>query len=315
MRHDRLRSEFLQTERRGFRGLETIRIGIRDVGVIRRAQRQSSQHLRRLYRSINHIESKLSELSSVQREPQSTRPTSALVQHPRLDSIMLSLMLMRSSLYTAVSQIRTAVSAKVSEEAGKFMLDEFEKLVAFSHEASALRTCQSYSGADGDDGRLPEVATYTAMLRHYSLDVDHFPITSVTTKKQSRALSHFSTLGRLEIRFKRKTGHRNGSPTSMAVGSFQFIPNPNAHSTGVFALFRKEMQLASKPFISRTLREIRQIVRDDDQVGRPLVTALINDDLSSVQRMLSSGQIRPWDQDWGGRDLLKVWLCPSLHVY
>ena len=248
----------------------------------------------------------LSELSAIRLEPQGNRPQSALVQHSCLDSIMLSLMLMRSSLYCAVSQLNSAVSAKVSEDVGKFLLDEFEQMVAFVREASELHNRQSFNRVDSNEKRLPQLTTHAATLRNYSLNADNFPIPRVTSKKQWRKISHFSTLGRLDVTFEEKTEARNFMPTSIVIASFHFIPNLNIHSIGIFALFRREMQIASKPSISRTLREIRQITRDDDQVGRPLVTALIHDDLPCIQRMLSSGQIRPWDQDWGGRNLLKV---------
>ena len=248
----------------------------------------------------------LSELSTIQLEPQGNPPQSALVQHSCVDSIMLSLMLMRSSLYCAISHLQSAVSAKVSEDAGNFMLDEFEKLVAFVRQASELHNRQSFDWVDGNDKRLPQFTTHTATWRNHSFNADNLPIPTVTSKKQWRKTSHFSALGRLEVGFEEKTETRNCMPTSIVIASFHFTPNLNVHSSGVFALFRKEIQTASKPSISRTLREIRQITRDDDHVCRPLVTALMHDDLPCIQHMLSSGQIRPWDQDWGGRNLLKV---------
>ena len=96
-------------------------------------------HQRMLNRGSRHLESILS-LSSLRLEPQGKRPRSILAQHPNLNSIMLSLMLMRSSLYCAVSQLDSTVPAKISEKALTFLLDEFEQLVAFGHEASALRS-------------------------------------------------------------------------------------------------------------------------------------------------------------------------------
>lgn len=66
--------------------------------------------------------------------------------------------------------------------------------------------------------------------------------------------------------------------------------------------------MARKPFVGWTLREIRQIpgLCQDDS-AKPIITALSNDDVPSVQRMLSLGQVRPWDEDWGGRNFLEVW--------
>ena len=306
MRHDRLHWDVLQTGNRGTRGLEGIRNDIRDVSILtRKIQRQNTLHGRGLYRSINHIESMLSELSAMRLEPQGNRPQSALVQQSCLDSIMLSLMLMRSSIYCTGSHMKSAICAKASGDVGEFLLDEFEKLVTFIREASELHNRQSLNKVDGDSNRLPQFPTNTATLRNYSLNADHFLFSNVNSKKQWRRISHCA-LGRLDVRFEEKTEARNLMPTSIVIASFHFIPNLNFHSTGVFASFRREMQIASKPSISRTLREIRQITRDDDQVGRPLVTALINDDLRCIRYMLSSGQIRPWDQDWGGRNLLQV---------
>ena len=304
--HDRLHWDVLQTGRRSTRGLETIRNDIRDVSnLTRRDQRQNTQQQRRLYRSINHIESMLSELSEIRLEPQGNRPQSTLVRPTCLDSIMLSLMLMRSNLYCAVFHLESAVSAKASEDVGKFLLDEFEKLVAFVREAWELHNRQSFNKVDGDDNRLPQLTNCTTLC-DYSMNDNSFPISTITLRKRWRSLSHFGPLGALEVRFEVKTEARNVVPTSIVIASFNFTPNLDVHNTGLFAMFRREMQTARKPSISRTLRVIRQIARDDDQVGRPLVTALIHDDLRCVQHMLSSGQIRPWDQDWGGRNLLKV---------
>lgn len=83
----------------------------------------------------------------------------------------------------------------------------------------------------------------------------------------------------------------------MVNASSRFAPSENIHSTGIFTSFQKEMQMASKPSIGRTLWEIRPITNADVGDGRFLVTALWKDDLPSVQRLLSSGLIRPWDED------------------
>ena len=93
----------------------------------------------------------LSDLSSLRLVPRGNRPKFALAQHSRLDSIMLSFMLMRSSLYSVVSQLNSAVSENVSKDAARFLVDEYEKLVAFGHEASALRRRRSFEGLDDDD--------------------------------------------------------------------------------------------------------------------------------------------------------------------
>lgn len=68
--------------------------------------------------------------------------------------------------------------------------------------------------------------------------------------------------------------------------------------------------MASKPSIGRTLCEIPPITNADVGDGRFLVIALWKDDLPSVRRLLSSGLNRPWDEEWGGRNLLKSIVPP-----
>lgn len=142
-------------------------------------------------------------------EPHINHSESALAQHPRLDSLTLSLVLMRSSLCSAVSQLHSAVPAKGSEEAVKFLLDEFGRWVAFGHDALAFRNRQSLENSDGDNGRLPGLKTRTSALRNYSLDDDIFLTDNVTPKKHWRTLSHFSTVGQLELSFEEKIGNCN----------------------------------------------------------------------------------------------------------
>ena len=134
------------------------------------------------------MESLLSEISSLRLEPHGKRSMSALAQRSHLDLIMLSLMLMRSSLYSAVSQSKSVCPAQVSRDAETFLLDEFENPVAFGHEAPALRSRQNFDGIDDDKDPLQLFAAHTLTLRNYSLDVDKFSVTSVTPKKQWRTL-------------------------------------------------------------------------------------------------------------------------------
>ena len=207
----------------------------------RRVQRQSSQHQRMLNRGSSHMESILSQLSSLRREPQGKRPKSSLAQHPNLNSIMLSLMLMRSSLYCAVSQLDSTVPAKISEKALTFLLDEFEQLVAFGHEASALRSRQRFSDGDTDEESLLRLTTSTSTSRNYSLEVDHISTVNTTSRKQSRTLYHRNMLGLLALEFEEKIGNHNGVPINMLNASFRFAPKNNIHKTGVFASFQKEV--------------------------------------------------------------------------
>ena len=204
----------------------------------------------------------LSELSSIRLESQSNRPQSALVRPTYLDSIMLSLMPMRSNLYCAVSYLKPAVSAKTSEDFGDFLVDESEKLVIFVREASELQNGQSFNKLDGGDNRLPHFTNNTTLCNH-STNANSFQIPTRSLRKRWRSSSHLSPLGFLEVRFEEKTDARYVVPKSIVIASFRFTSNINAHNTGICALFRREMQTVSKPSISRHLHVIRQITREE----------------------------------------------------
>lgn len=142
------------------------------------------------------------------------------------------------------------------------------------------------------------------MSDDYFVEVDSFPISNLNWKRQWRRVSHFSTLGYLEIKFEEGNREHNDLPTSIVAASFSFIPNIDIHGTGVYASFRREMQMAHTPSISRHVCEILLI---GDDTCRVLYRAPCHDDLPGIQHVLSSGEVRPWDQNSVGDNLLAVW--------
>lgn len=275
--HDRLRREVFQNGRRSSRGLEKMRNDVRDISLLtRKGQRQSSQHQRVLKCSISRVESLLSEISSLRLEPHGKRSMSALAQHSRLDSIMLSLMLMRLSLYSAVSQSKSVFPAKVSRDAEKFLLDEFENLVAFGHEAPALRSRQRFEWVDEENERLQLFAAHTSTLRNYSLDVDKFSVTSVTLKKQWRTLSHIDNVGQLEVRFQENFEDHNAMPTSMLNTLLSISPQTSTSTVLVYLpCSKKKCRWPVSPLsVGFSARFDRWLMRTTGQLGRPLMTAL-----------------------------------------
>ena len=219
---------------------------------------------------------------------------------------MLSLLMMKSSLVSALSELKSESFLEISEEETEFLLSEFENLVAFSHEASALRIRQRSIKAEGEDGPSRGCVNHRSMARNYALDVDSLSQSTVTRRGRLRTLSHADASGTLELRFENKACDLNGRPASVLKASFSYVPNQNVHRTGLYATFQKEIRMGLNPSIERSLRVFRIFPKDMDGTCIGPLELLQADDLNGLQRMLSYGQVRPWDQGWYGWNLLSV---------
>ena len=287
-------------------GIERIQNDLRDTNLLVQRNRQHTmQEILQLNRSIKNIDSMLSQALLLYSEREESLLDSSLTQHPRLEGIMLSLLMMKSSLVSTISELKSKSSLDISDEEIDFLLDEFENLVAFSHEASALRIRQQCIRAEGEDWPSRRWTNHTSMAGNYALDVDSFSQPIVTRRERLRRLYHADTSGILRLSFENRAGDVNGRRASILNATFSYVPNPDMHKTGVFAKFRKEMQMGLNPSIKRSLRVIRVFHEDDSTYGQ-LKKVLFLDDLHGLQHMLSSGHIRPWDRNYAGNNLLTV---------
>ena len=304
--HDHLYQEVSHAGALTSQGIKTFQNDLRDTNLlVQRNQQHTMQEFLQMNQSIKNIDSMLSHVLSLYSGRDESLLDCSLVQHPCLEGIMFSLLMMRSSLVSAISELKSKSSLEISEEEIEFLLNEFEHLVAFSHDASALRIRQRCIKVKGEDRPSHRCTNYTSMARDYALDVDSFSQPTVTRRVRLRTLSHSDASGILRLRFENRAGDVNGRPASILNTSFSYIPNLGVSETAVYATFRKEMRFGLNPSIKRSLRVIRVFARADSTYVQ-LINVLITDDLHSLQRMLSCGQIRPWDQDWCGWNLLGV---------
>ncbi|KAK0512874.1 hypothetical protein JMJ35_004891 [Cladonia borealis] len=289
-------------------GIERIQNDLRDTNLLVQRDRQHTmQEILQLNQSIRNIDSMLSQVLLLYSERGENLLECSLAQHPRLEGIMLSLLMMKLSLVSAVSELKSKSSSDISDEEIDFLLNEFENLVAFSHDASALRIRQRCIKAEGEDRPSRRWKNHTSMAGNYVLDVDSFSQPTVTRRERLRTLSHADASGILKLSFENRAGDVNGRPSSILNATFSYIPNIDIHKTGVFATFRKEMRMGLNPSINRSLRVIRNLYPNDSTYSQ-LRNVLQKDDLHGLQRMLSWGQIRPWDRDWDGWNLLTMTL-------
>ena len=304
--HDHLYREVSHAGGQTSHGIERIQNDLRDTNLLVQRNRQhTTQEFLQLNQSIRNIDSMLSQVLSLYSEREENLPNCSLARYPRLEGLMLSLLMMKSSLVSALSQLKSKSSLDISEEETEFLLSEFDNLVAFSHEASALRIRQRSTKVEGEDRPSRGCINHTSMARNYALDVDSFSQPSLTRRKRLRALSHADASGRLILTLSNRAGDISGRPAGVLNAAFSYVPNVYIHKIGVYATFRKEIRTGLNPSIKRSLRVIR-VFDYGDSTYCQLLKILQEDDLHRLQRMLSCGQIRPWDQNWGGWNLLTV---------
>ena len=304
--HDHLYGEVSNARVQTSRGIESIQNDLRDVNfLVQHDQQHTMQEILQLNQSIKNIDSMLSQVLSLYSEREESLPNCSLAQHSRLEGLMLSLFMMKSSLVSALSELKSNSSLDISEEETEFLLSEFENLVALSHEASALRIRQRSIKAEGEDRPSRGYINHTSMARNYALDVDSFSHPIVTRREPLRTLSQADALGRLTLTFENRAGDIDGRPTSVLNATFSYVPNVDVQNIGLYATFRKEIRMGLNPSIKRSLRVIR-VFEYGDSTYHQLLKVLQEDDLHGLQHMLSCGQIRPWDQNWGGWNLLSV---------
>ena len=311
--HDHLHQEILHTGVQTSHGIQRIQNDLMDINfLMQHYQQHTLQEFLQMSQSIKNIDSMLSRVLSLYSGREESLLECSLVEHPRLEGIMFSLLMMRSSLVSAISELKSNSSLDISEDETEFLLGEFENLVAFSHEASALRIRQRCIKAEGEDWPCHGCTNHTSMTRNYALDVDSFSQPAVT-RRERRTSSHADASGKLKLSFENRTGDVSGRPASILDATFSYVPNQDVHKTGVYATFRKEMRVGFKPSVNRSLRAARIFPRVMDSTFNNLIEVLQADDLQGLQRMLSCGQIRPWDQELGGDNLLTV--CQELLAY
>ena len=304
--HDHLYQEVSHAGVQTSYGIERIQNDLRDTNLLMQRDRQHTmQEFLHLNQSIKNIDSMLSQVLLLYSEREESLPDSSLAQHPRLEGIMLSLLMMKSSLVSALSELKSKSSLDISDEEIEFLLNEFETLVAFSHEASALRIRQRCIKAVSEDRPSRRYTNRTSMTRNYALDVDSLSQPTMTRRERLRTLSHANNSGILKLRLENRAGDVDGRSASVLNATFSYIPNLDVNDTGIHASFRKEMRMGLNPSIKRSLRVIR-IRHLNDSVDGQLRDVIEADDLYGLQRMLSCGELRPWDQDKDGWNLLTV---------
>ena len=304
--HEHLCQEVSHAGVQTFHGIERLQNDLRDTSLLVQRNRQDTmQEILQLNQSIRNIDSMLLQVLLLYSERDQNLFDCNLAQDPRLEGLMLSLLMMKSSLVSAISELKSKSSSDISDEEIEFLLNEFENLVAFSHDASALRIRQRCIKAEGEDWPSRWWKNQTSMAGNYALDVDSFSQPTVTRRERLRRLYHADASGILKLSFENRAGDVNGQPASILNATFSYVPNPDMHMTGVFAAFRKEMRMGLNPSIQRSLRVIR-VFSYDDSTYQQLQDVLEADDLHGLQRMLSNGQLRPWDQDSDGWNLLTV---------
>ena len=269
---DNMCGQILRSGDTSVRALGMIRGDIRRTSLIhRRSQLGMNRQLRKLNQGQSQLASMLTKLSSLHLEsPRADAPDVA--HYSGLENMAFLLIQIQKSINQLIFGLQSSTSMKISDGEVVFFLEELERLVTFCD-----RSPHTIS------------ATYAT---HYSIGIERRPLPKTMQRRYRRRMSHQSTLGCLEVQFEEIIGDFNDLPTTVQCASFHFVPSTDVYSTGIYASFRRDLRMAHRPYIVRSLREIRVVPHS---VTWQVVEALHADDLPAVQRMLATGQIKPWD--------------------
>ena len=255
----------------------------------RRAQIRTSRQLRHLHRGSKQITSLLSELSTLHLESRRNCDDPQTIQMATLEAAAFPLLQMRNEFTKMITELRCHSLPQVSAENIDFLLNEYERLVKFYQEN--VTHCRAHN-ANGQPKRRSKLGKHTFAPYDYALTM-----TSSLPKTLHRTYKHRSwhenVNGKLIVQFEEQVGDHENLPTTFQRASFKFIP-AETHETAIYASFCKEMRMYCQPRIHRSLRVIRRLV-DEGGVGL-IRDVLRNDDLPRMQRMLSNGEVTPWDQ-------------------
>lgn len=276
-----LSQQVLQNGKRSSRAARAIN---KSITQLRQQSRVDNKQIKKMIAKIGHRQQGSSlEISSIQ----FTRHSGTL------EAVIIPLLLMKSSLHHAVSQYLEAPTAGMPRECLEFLVRQFEELLACSHVVSSQNIYRRLAESGGEcDTKMQcnlGTAAFVNPLITSTYDTGHF----------RRLLNHHDSVGSLTIH---ADTHRTGKREEIAV-SFAFVPEGfgNSLPNGVAASFQYYGLRSGAPSITRSLREIRYI-----SARSPIHEAIAADDLSQVRELILQGQARPWDRNWGDRNLLAV---------
>lgn len=259
--------------------------------LIRRTQLQNMRQLRKLNYGKRQLDEALSQLLSLQLRTHDSDAEADFTEYPEVEAIAYALVQMRPHLNDLIAELRSDSRREISDDMFAFLIDEFQRLVTYCNQSAASRVCDG--DTDPEDQRLKLMRSAT-MRPDYSMGLDDVPSQQAMRRRHEKRARHESNKGFLELHFEERVGDCNGRPTTTQRASFRFLPNSFTQDIGVYASFCESIQMTRKPYISRSLREIR-LFQTKDEVHQKLEVALEQCDVSAIQRMLSLGQIRPWD--------------------
>ncbi|KAL8711950.1 MAG: hypothetical protein Q9220_003646 [cf. Caloplaca sp. 1 TL-2023] len=268
------------------------------ASIHRRNQQKVSKQLRKLNHGRQRLSILLSKISSLQVAQETANSSIDIARYSGLEAMAYILIDMRASLHEAVASMRSDSSSPISDEEIDFLMDEYERLIDF---------CKtSVDPPEWERSALPS-DQYVVVA-----ESQPFPATISRTRRCRRV--YHNRHGSLEVQFEERIGHVQDRPTTIQHVTLRYLADTssNVNGEGIYASFQKDMRMAQKPRVTRCLREVRTIQQGEtyDQ----LITALNKDDLVTLQRMLSLGQIRPWDSYWDAQnddcyfDLIEVGL-------
>jgi len=220
-----------------------------------------------------------------------------------VETLTIPLMLMKSKFYALITPLFGNGSEHGYKEDAQFLLQEFNALLAASHEVSArslrdkqrkphnspIRGCNSSeTGIDSQHlGGQNSAGQVTAAAR--------LPLV-----RRQRFCGCSCTPGKLIVSIEKRQASE-GSGGAIVRAGFEFTPQYALSRKGLSVIFEKAIQASMYPTISRRIRTFNVIPGD-----HPIYRAVFNDDLGAFRYFLADGIVKPWDRTEPGDSLIQV---------
>ena len=313
--HIKLNQQILQNRKRGFKSSRTIGEKVNDIKIeLQKNQQEAKYELQSMNISLQRMESMLSQSSLERSKDTDSSLESGAIFDTNINNIMLPLLFMGSSVHEMTSPILTGGATDISKEEVLFLLDEYEALVAFGHEAAA-RKAYGESGRAHLETRRPRPSSRQALMFHdYASTFGDGNLSAPFNSKFATSKTTVNLVGSLRIAFRRKCEEGRRLANDMDVRLI-FIPRKGIPCSGVSVCFQKSVQADSRPRFSRSLQEIRF----SNVALTQLRQILRSDDLPNLQLLLLTGKLNPLDEIrdciHGNLISVRVHISSNLHLY
>lgn len=306
-RHQAIAAEISNSNSQTRRGLRSIDRGLnRNRKQLRASSRQQLAVATQCLAGVKNIENNLArQFGSLNVKQSQTGETT--FEGVNLEAITLPLMLLKSSLLGGVETIIAEGRMGISRSEARWIQQEFEELLASSHEVSAqsararktaLSIPQSTRVSPCQVVKKDSIAEGVFDMGQHPSDWPSRPLF-----RPRKTFARTTAFGVLLLQIDQsdvETRHSDQERSSLSI-RFCFLPRYDLSRAGVLATFFTRRRVATGAAISRYVQAFNIIPRPSR-----LWSCIEDDDVNGLRSLFSLKEATPFDRDIDGNSLLWV---------